>query len=284
MVAILNFMYHGEVRHKDSCPHSNCVTVQVNVNQEDLQMFLAAAEELRIKGLSQASNDTKLEKLENSVPKMKQASGGSNSTPGQPPAKKPRESSPGEHQVAPCQTRNSVPRPLPCLHPRLRQVAGRVRGGGGAGAAPALRQAGVQTAARSARDGQQVWWRSVVLCLNCDVKPGGGRGGQPAEQPAGLPGPGPELRSAAATGPGRPEHQELGCLREQYQQLLQPAPPAWYKPHYCKHGADCWVAGSTAGQMVPSQGDKGEYWLGVASRHKAGNSVTSRHRCLVSLS
>ena len=39
MVAILNFMYHGEV----------------NVNQEDLQNFLAAAEELRIKGLSQAS-------------------------------------------------------------------------------------------------------------------------------------------------------------------------------------------------------------------------------------
>ena len=37
MVAILNFMYHGEA----------------NVNQEDLQMFLAAAEELRIKGLSQ---------------------------------------------------------------------------------------------------------------------------------------------------------------------------------------------------------------------------------------
>ena len=36
-VVILNFMYHGEV----------------NVNQEDLQMFLAAAEELRIKGLSQ---------------------------------------------------------------------------------------------------------------------------------------------------------------------------------------------------------------------------------------
>ena len=62
-------------------------------------MFLAAAEELRIKGLSQASNDSKLEKLDNSVPKMKQASGGSNtnstSSAGQPPAKKPRESSPG---------------------------------------------------------------------------------------------------------------------------------------------------------------------------------------------
>ena len=77
---------------------------QVNVNQEDLQMFLAAAEELRIKGLSQASNDSKLEKLDNSVPKMKQASGGSNtnstSSAGQPPAKKPRESSPGANTFA----------------------------------------------------------------------------------------------------------------------------------------------------------------------------------------
>ena len=78
MVAILNFMYRGEV----------------NVNQEDLQNFLAAAEELRIKGLSQASNDSKLEKLDNSVPKMKAVSGGSSN--GQPPAKKPRESSPGK--------------------------------------------------------------------------------------------------------------------------------------------------------------------------------------------
>ena len=74
MVAILNFMYHGEVK----------------VNQEDLQNFLAAAEELRIKGLSQASNDSKLEKLDNSVPKMKLVS-----STGQPPAKKLRESSPG---------------------------------------------------------------------------------------------------------------------------------------------------------------------------------------------
>ena len=75
MVAILNFMYHGEV----------------NVNQEDLQNFLAAAEELRIKGLSQASTESsKLEKLDNSVPKMKLVS-----STGQPPAKKLRESSPG---------------------------------------------------------------------------------------------------------------------------------------------------------------------------------------------
>jgi len=79
MVAILNFMYHGEV----------------NVNQEDLQNFLAAAEELRIKGLSEASStDAKLEKLEHSsVPKMKQTSG--DASHGQPPTKKPRESSPG---------------------------------------------------------------------------------------------------------------------------------------------------------------------------------------------
>ena len=81
MVAILNFMYHGEV----------------NVNQEDLQNFLAAAEELRIKGLSEASStDAKLEKLEHSsVPKMKQTSG--DASHGQPPTKKPRESSPGKH-------------------------------------------------------------------------------------------------------------------------------------------------------------------------------------------
>ena len=70
------------------------ISIQVNVNQEDLQNFLAAAEELRIKGLSQASS----EKLENAVPKMKQVSGGGSglASQGQPPAKKPRESSPGE--------------------------------------------------------------------------------------------------------------------------------------------------------------------------------------------
>ena len=74
------------------------IFIQVNVNQEDLQNFLAAAEELRIKGLSQASS----EKLENAVPKMKQVSGGGSglASQGQPPAKKPRESSPGAAIVA----------------------------------------------------------------------------------------------------------------------------------------------------------------------------------------
>jgi len=78
MVAILNFMYHGEV----------------NVNQEDLQMFLAASEELRIKGLSQASNDSKMEKLDNAVPKKKMISSVTPVPMGQPPVKKVRESSP----------------------------------------------------------------------------------------------------------------------------------------------------------------------------------------------
>ena len=76
------------------------IFMQVNVNQEDLQNFLAAAEELRVKGLSEASSGSD-GKLENNVstavpvPKIKQSSGGSSQGP--PPAKKPRESSPGEN-------------------------------------------------------------------------------------------------------------------------------------------------------------------------------------------
>jgi len=103
MVAILNFMYHGEV----------------NVNQEDLQQFLAAAEELRIKGLSQANtwpeaksdrNDTT---TTNQVPKKKMNSGGSSHSTGQPPAKRPRpedKSSPG---VSPVSTPVSAKTPEP---------------------------------------------------------------------------------------------------------------------------------------------------------------------------
>jgi hypothetical protein len=94
MVAILNFMYHGEV----------------NVNQEDLQLFLAAAEELRIKGLSQASSWP--DKSDNNqVPKKKTNSGGSST--GQPPAKRPRpmeQSSPG---VSPLSTPVSAKSPAP---------------------------------------------------------------------------------------------------------------------------------------------------------------------------
>jgi hypothetical protein len=109
MVAILNFMYHGEV----------------NVNQEDLQQFLAAAEELRIKGLSQANtwpeaksdrndrNDTSNTVNTNQVPKKKTNSGGSTHSTGQPPAKRPRpedKSSPG---VSPVSTPVSAKTPEP---------------------------------------------------------------------------------------------------------------------------------------------------------------------------
>ena len=43
--AILNFMYRGEV----------------NINQEDLNTFLAAAEELRVRGLSQNDLQDRME-------------------------------------------------------------------------------------------------------------------------------------------------------------------------------------------------------------------------------
>merc|ERR1719319_1990577 len=103
MVAILNFMYHGEV----------------NVNQEDLQQFLAAAEELRIKGLSQANtwpeakSDRNDSTTTNQVPKKKMNSGGSSHSTGQPPAKRPRpedKSSPG---VSPVSTPVSAKTPEP---------------------------------------------------------------------------------------------------------------------------------------------------------------------------
>jgi len=93
MVAILNFMYHGEV----------------NVNQEDLQMFLAAAEELRIKGLSQTSTDSKVDS--SIVPKKKIISLPSSTSlqAEQPPTKKLRESSPG---ISPVSTPVSAKSPI----------------------------------------------------------------------------------------------------------------------------------------------------------------------------
>merc|ERR1712106_191372 len=43
LVSVLNFMYHGEV----------------NVAQEELNSFLAVAEDLKVKGLTQSSGNTK---------------------------------------------------------------------------------------------------------------------------------------------------------------------------------------------------------------------------------
>jgi len=54
IIAILNFMYHGEV----------------NVAQEELNSFLAVAEELRVKGLTQNTQETSKEKQTDQQAKM----------------------------------------------------------------------------------------------------------------------------------------------------------------------------------------------------------------------
>merc|ERR1712106_210691 len=53
LVSVLNFMYHGEV----------------NVAQEELSSFLAVAEDLKVKGLTQNSSDTKKNTLAADPPK-----------------------------------------------------------------------------------------------------------------------------------------------------------------------------------------------------------------------
>lgn len=87
MLAILNFMYNGEV----------------NVNQEDLQMFLAAAEELSIKGLSQASSDNLAKKKPSGAPTQHQSTSQSMAVCAPPPSKRPRpaESPPGSEPSTP---------------------------------------------------------------------------------------------------------------------------------------------------------------------------------------
>ena len=86
--AVLNFMYHGEV----------------NVAQEDLNSFLAVAEDLRVKGLTQnnqnsagSQSTSRKESSYSSVPKSpppKAAPRPSLSDNSQPPAKRPRPSVP----------------------------------------------------------------------------------------------------------------------------------------------------------------------------------------------
>jgi len=85
MVSILNFMYNGEV----------------NVNQEDLQNFLAAAEELKIKGLSQTSSDSVPKKATltsaAAVAASGRGSGDGLTVSSGPAAKRPRPDSPASH-------------------------------------------------------------------------------------------------------------------------------------------------------------------------------------------
>merc|ERR1711963_1039359 len=92
MESVLNFMYHGEV----------------NVAQDDLNSFLAVAEELRVKGLTQStsgggdsSNSSSLPPKSSSLPSRRRPSEephhtptslntSSYSTPSAPPIKRPR--------------------------------------------------------------------------------------------------------------------------------------------------------------------------------------------------
>ena len=55
LVSVLNFMYHGEV----------------NVAQDELNSFLAVAEDLKIKGLTQNDSESKKTKIPQDIPKQK---------------------------------------------------------------------------------------------------------------------------------------------------------------------------------------------------------------------
>jgi len=77
LVSVLNFMYKGEV----------------NVAQEQLNSFLAVAEDLQVKGLTQSNNDNKESKSNIS-------SKPSSSSSQYPPIKKPKVSNSGSYSVA----------------------------------------------------------------------------------------------------------------------------------------------------------------------------------------
>ena len=88
LLAVLNFMYHGEV----------------NVAQEDLNSFLAIAEELKVKGLTQGQDQkgssstpsSKAPSYSNPLPPSRQTTRPPDREP--PPNKRPRPSFPREEQ------------------------------------------------------------------------------------------------------------------------------------------------------------------------------------------
>ena len=81
--AVLNFMYHGEV----------------NVAQEDLNTFLAVAEDLKVKGLTQS--DTTANNSSSSKPPSKSKSREPPEQQAPPPAKKPRANPPVPRLLSP---------------------------------------------------------------------------------------------------------------------------------------------------------------------------------------
>jgi len=84
LLAVLNFMYHGEV----------------NVAQEDLNTFLAVAEDLKVKGLTQNDSNS-----------------GSNSNSGRSNAVKSKSREPPEPSVPQPPPKKSRPNPLPAAQP-----------------------------------------------------------------------------------------------------------------------------------------------------------------------
>eukprot|EP00092_Neocalanus_flemingeri_P016564 GFUD01017924.1.p1 GENE.GFUD01017924.1~~GFUD01017924.1.p1 ORF type:complete len:343 (-),score=95.37 GFUD01017924.1:34-1062(-) len=84
-VSVLNFMYHGEV----------------NVAQEELNSFLAVAEDLKVKGLTQNNSDTKQQSsFQPEPPKPRARDPPERSEPPQPP-KRPRPAPPPAPRAAP---------------------------------------------------------------------------------------------------------------------------------------------------------------------------------------
>eukprot|EP00092_Neocalanus_flemingeri_P060133 GFUD01072035.1.p1 GENE.GFUD01072035.1~~GFUD01072035.1.p1 ORF type:complete len:341 (-),score=102.07 GFUD01072035.1:1-1023(-) len=85
LVSVLNFMYHGEV----------------NVAQEELNSFLAVAEDLKVKGLTQNNSDTKQQSsFQPEPPKPRARDPPERSEPPQPP-KRPRPAPPPAPRAAP---------------------------------------------------------------------------------------------------------------------------------------------------------------------------------------
>ena len=89
LLAVLNFMYHGEV----------------NVAQEDLNSFLAVAEELKVKGLTQGDQrgsssaaPSKAPSYSNPLPPPRQSTRPPEREPLPPPQKRPRPTFPREEE------------------------------------------------------------------------------------------------------------------------------------------------------------------------------------------
>jgi len=95
LVAVLNFMYHGEV----------------NVAQEELNSFLAVAEELKVKGLTQNGSSSSSKSNNSTPPPSASFQRPAPPSPQQAASKRPRSSptSSGDLQIAPIKCEPVVP-------------------------------------------------------------------------------------------------------------------------------------------------------------------------------